>query len=98
MYYIKQESKRIVLFGDIDRRRAFTECHASSSGGHQGRDRTEGRMKQYYWPSMHLDIRKWVRDSVLAHYTSEQSFYQISECQRMNPFVKCPTLDLQSDL
>ena len=67
MYYIKQESKRIVLFGDIDRRRAFTECHASSSGGHQGRDRTEGRMKQYYWPSMHLDIRKWVRDSVLAH-------------------------------
>ena len=66
-YYIKQESKRIVLFGDIVRRRAFTECHASSSGGHQGRDRTEGRMKQYYWPSMHLDIGKWVRDSVLAH-------------------------------
>ena len=54
MYYIKQESKCIVLFGDIDRRRAFTECHASSSGGHQGRDRTEGRMKQYYWPSVHL--------------------------------------------
>ena len=51
MYYIKQESKRIVLFGDIDRRRAFTECHTSSSGGHQDRDRTEGRMKQYYWPS-----------------------------------------------
>eukprot|EP00731_Ephydatia_muelleri_P034639 Em0069g14a len=81
MYYIKQESKRIVLFGDTDRRRAFTECHASSSGGHQGRDRTEGRMKQYYWPSMHLDIRKWISEC--------------ESCQRMNPSVKCPTLDLQ---
>eukprot|EP00731_Ephydatia_muelleri_P005574 Em0002g1750a len=81
MYYIKQESKRIVLFGDIDRRRAFTECHASSSGGHQGSDRTEGRMKQYYWPSMHLDIRKWISEC--------------ESCQRMNPSVKCPTLDLQ---
>eukprot|EP00731_Ephydatia_muelleri_P014114 Em0007g1424a len=38
-------------------------------------------MKQYYWPSMHLDIRKWISEC--------------ESCQRMNPSVKCPTLDLQ---
>ncbi|KAL5493269.1 hypothetical protein EMCRGX_G014420 [Ephydatia muelleri] len=54
MYYIKQESKRIVLFGDIDRRRAFTECHASSSGGHQDRDRRQNEavlLAKYTWTS-----------------------------------------------
>ena len=75
MYQVQvQESKCIVLFGDIDRRRAFTECHASSSGGHQGRDCTEGRMKQYYWPSVHLLALSitWSGDHVMSSGLCEQ--------------------------
>ena len=56
----KLDCEKIVLLDITDRRRAFDECHASASGGHQGRDRTEGKMKTYYWPNMSIDIRRWV--------------------------------------
>ena len=50
-----------MLLDITDRRRAFDECHASASGGHQGRDRTEGKMKTYTaWPNMSIDIRRCV--------------------------------------
>lgn len=56
----KNEDARVVLFTEEDRTKAFSECHASKSGGHQGRDRTEDKLRHYYWPHMHLDIRHWV--------------------------------------
>ena len=56
----KNEDARVVLFTEEDRIKAFSECHASKSGGHQGRDRTEDKLRHYYWSHVHLDIRHWV--------------------------------------
>ena len=63
----KKEDARVVLFNEEDRAKAYLKCHASKSGGHQGRDRTEHKMNHYYWPHMHLDIRRWVSAYARAH-------------------------------
>ena len=52
----KKGEARVMLFNDKDRTKAFLEYHASKSGGHQGRDRTEDKRNHYHWPHMHLDI------------------------------------------
>eukprot|EP00731_Ephydatia_muelleri_P012191 Em0006g1085a len=77
----KNEDARVVLFTEEDRTKAFSECHASKSGGHQGRDRTEDKLRHYYWPHMHLDIRHWVTEC--------------DSCQRTNHSIKAPHLPLQ---
>ncbi|KAL5467717.1 hypothetical protein EMCRGX_G031980 [Ephydatia muelleri] len=67
----KNEDARVVLFTEEDRTKAFSECHASKSGGHQGRDRTEDKLRHYYWPHMHLDIRHWVKDNITKAQNSQ---------------------------
>ena len=62
LYKKKLDCEKIVLLDITDRRRAFDECHASASG----RDRTEGKMKTYYWPNMSIDIHRWV-SSFIRH-------------------------------
>ena len=46
----------LLVLTEGDRTKAFSEYHASKSGCHQGRDRTEDKLRHYYWPHMHLDI------------------------------------------
>ena len=63
----KKGEARVMLFNDKDRTKAFLECHALKSGGHQGRDRTEDKRNHYHWPHMHLDIRRWVSAYIRPH-------------------------------
>ena len=52
LYYNRDESLRLVLYSQEERRRVLKECHNDDGGAHQGIVRTQSKIKAlYYWMS-----------------------------------------------
>ena len=51
LYYEKNGVSLIVIKGEEEKRKIFSECHMSEYGGHVGRDNTFRKISaRYYWP------------------------------------------------
>lgn len=67
IYYVdrKEKKRRIVIRGDDEKQRIFTECHNSPCGGHAGRDNTVFKIKErYYWPGFYAETVEMVSNSI----------------------------------
>lgn len=69
---------RLVVPSD-DRFRIFVKCHNDPLSSHGGYFKTADRIKrEYYWPSMDSDIRKFVRECVVCNEIKPSNLNQVS--------------------
>ena len=58
-YHDVNQLSKVVTQGEV--RDIFVSYHASPEGGHFAADKTLATIaSRYYWPSMSVDIKKWV--------------------------------------
>ena len=85
LYYNRDESLRLVLYSQEERRRVLKECHNDAGGAHQGIVRTHSKIKAlYYWMSIISDVEAWVKDMFITCFLRRLPVYFPNNIKKIN--------------
>ena len=85
LYYNRDESLRLVLYSQEERRRVLKEFHNDAGGAHQEIVRTQSKIKAlYYWMSITSDVEAWVKYMFITYFLRRLPVYFPNNIKKIN--------------